>query len=471
MGVVKERFGWCLVLLTATACGGARLESSGPPPDAGGDDGGSPQGADGGDGGDAAPTSDASDSGLPPGIYPLATTDQTASYDDLAPLLAMVGSTPNVGLGESIHTSDGFEAMKARLVRYLVDVGGFRVLAIESPRTAATQVTGSYVKTCAGTPTDAAKGIFGVFASDAMRDLLAWLCSFNQAHPNDTVQFVGFDVQQVWTDWDALRTWLATAAPADAASLTAPIAASCDGPQAKSQADYDDNNHFADPYDAAHFASCGLALDAVDTYVTANQAAMTMRTSAEAYTLGKLSSLGLRSWQGEKFYYMTDVIKSFEARDLAMAPVYETLRQLYFPQKRALLWAHNYHLMRAHPSATESPQTGLQGARNMGSVLANDLGDAYAPIGLSGWDVEINWPGVGTGPTSTPASTDLEGMLHALGPPLLLVDLHDSGLAPFVAPGKAYGWGNPWTMGMVPADQWRAVVYFASSPPMKALFW
>ncbi len=436
-------------------------------PDGGSDDGGSTQLP---EAGDAAPASDAQDSGLPPGVYPLSTVDQAAPHDDLAPLLTMVGSTPNVGLGESVHTSGGFEAMKARFVRYLVDVGGFRVLAIESPRTAA-QVTGNYVETCMGTPTDAAKGIFGVFASDSMRDLLAWLCAFNQAHPDDTVQFLGFDVQQVWTDWDGLRTWLSAAAPADAASLTAPIAASCDGPQATSQADYDDNNHFNDPYDAAHFASCGQALDAVDAYIAANQAAMTMRTSAEAYSLGKLSALGLRSWQGEKFYYVSDIVKSFEARDLAMAPVYETLRQLYFPQKKALLWAHNYHLMRSHPSVTETQQASLQGARNMGSVLAKDLGDAYAPIGLSGWDVEINWPGSGYGPTSTPSPGDLEAKLRALGPSLLLVDVHDPGLAPFVAPGEAYGWGNPWTMSMVPADQWRAVVYFASSPPMKALFW
>jgi erythromycin esterase-like protein len=459
--------GWSAALAAVLACGGS--VASAPSSMGSGDDAGAPPpSADAGDAANTSEAGDAADSGLPQGVYPLATSDQTAPYDDLAPLLAMVGSTANVGIGESIHTSGGFEAMKARIVRYLVDKGGFRVVAIESPRTAAANVTGKYVATCAGTPTQAASGIFGVFAADTTRDLLAWLCAFNQSHPGDTVQFVGFDVQQAWTDWDALRTWLAQAAPADAASLTGPLMA-CDGPQATSEADYA-QNHFNDPYDAAHFASCGQALDALDAYIAANQAAMTQRTSAEAYTLGKLSALGLRSWQGEKYYYTTDTLKSFEARDLAMAPVYEMLRSLYFPQKKALLWAHNYHLMRSHPAASD-PQ-GVPGARNMGSVLAQDLGDAYAPIGLSGWDVEINWPGTGHGPTSTPSSSsEVEWKLHHLNQPLLLVDLHDPGLAPFLTPSATYGCGNPWSMGMVPADQWRAVVYFESSPPMNALFW
>ena len=50
-----------------------------------------------------------------------------------SPLRKRIGKASVVGLGESIHTSGGYYQMKHRVFRYLVERGGFRVLAIESP--------------------------------------------------------------------------------------------------------------------------------------------------------------------------------------------------------------------------------------------------------------------------------------------------------------------------------------------------
>ena len=413
---------------------------------------------------------------LPPGIHSLDGTDQTMPDDDLRLLSEMVGETANVGIGESIHTSEGFEAMKARMVRFLIEDAGFRVVAIESPRTAVATTTNPYVQTCQGSPTDAAGGIFPVFASDAMGELLGWMCRWNAEHPHDRVQFIGFDAQQPWTDWDALRTYLTVAAPADAAALTAGITL-CDGPQASSEDDYW-QNHSYDPYPVANFQACNGGIDAIDAYFASHAQEIAHRTSREAFELGKLSSVSFRSWQGEQYYGeqydalgdLPDLVGSLEARDLAMGKIYETLRALYFPLRKAALWAHNYHLMKSHVTADDP--NGIPGARNMGGVLSQDLGREYAPIGQSGWDVEINWPGVGYGPTSYPQSdAEIEWNLHAFGRPWLLVDLEDPRLASFLAPGEEYTWGNPGQMGMVPADQFRALVYFEASPPMNALFW
>src|SRR5262245_53227425 len=80
-----------------------------------------------GDDGDAG-------AGLPKGIDPLTAFDPSLPVGDLNPILTMIGNVANVALGESVHTSGGFEAMRARLVRFLVENGGFRVLAMETPR-------------------------------------------------------------------------------------------------------------------------------------------------------------------------------------------------------------------------------------------------------------------------------------------------------------------------------------------------
>jgi erythromycin esterase len=411
------------------------------------------------DGGATAPAP------LPPGIYALDGTDPTAPADDLAPLLQIIGPATDVGLGESIHTSGGFEAMKARLVRYLVEKAGFRVLAMETPRSAAFDVTDAYVRTCQGTSTDAARGIFPVFACDSTAQLLAWMCAYDQTNPSDPVQFFGFDEQQPWTDYHELGLYLSQAAPADAAALTGGLQ-TCDGPQATSEYDYR-KNHSKDPYSQANFDVCTRGLDALDAYLSQNQAAVTQRTSTREFALAHVASVSLRAWQGQRFYENTDFQRSAQTRDLAMAVIYEALRSIYFPNAKAVLWAHDAHLMRDGNAAGY--------VENMGSVLSHDFGDAYVPIGLSGWDVEVNWPGAyAKGPTTPLAKSSqvFEWDLDQLGYPWLLVDLTAPGLASFLTPGASYQYGNANNIAdLVPAAQFRATIFFQSSPPMNALFW
>jgi erythromycin esterase-like protein len=50
-------------------------------------------------------------------------------------LLSLVGDARYIGIGESVHTSGGFYAMKRRLIEDLIANQGLRVLAMETPRT------------------------------------------------------------------------------------------------------------------------------------------------------------------------------------------------------------------------------------------------------------------------------------------------------------------------------------------------
>jgi erythromycin esterase-like protein len=92
---------------------------------------------------------------------------------------------------------------------------GFRAVALETPWATA-RIATRYVESCTGSPQEAARSIFGVFAFVQMRGLFEWMCKWNTAHPADKVAFWGYDIQDPWSDGALLRELVARAAPEQA---------------------------------------------------------------------------------------------------------------------------------------------------------------------------------------------------------------------------------------------------------------
>src|SRR5262249_34833654 len=136
------------------------------------------------------------------------------------------------------------------------------------------------------------------------------------------------------------------------------------------------------------------------------------------------------------------------------------LRDLDYAGQRIMIWMHNYHLSADHPGALDGELTGI---KTFGTELRAEGGDDYAPIALVGYDVGINWPGVGTGPQPRPHATSVAAPLHGLGAPFLAVDTRSDfvGGAPVLLNDT----------GMIAAQQFRALVYLDHSPGMNAVFW
>src|SRR5262249_52397037 len=146
------------------------------------------------------------------------------------------------------------------------------------------------------------------------------------------------------------------------------------------------------PFPMDALDACNAGIDALDAYFASHAAELAAATSPAEVEWASIASLSLRSWQGGKDYYTSHPVKSYEARDVAMAAILERSRALLFPDAKAVVWAHNYHLSEAHEMVLEP---GLGSVLNMGTLLKNDLGEAYRAYALVGYDVEINWPGVG----------------------------------------------------------------------------
>ena len=148
-----------------------------------------------------------------------------------------------------------------------------------------------------------------------------------------------------------------------------------------------------------------------------------------------------------------------------MAEVFQAMKQLRNPNDRVAIWAHNWHI--ASHSDVLNPNMGF----SMGSHLELALGDDYFPVGLVGYDVSIDWPGVGSGLQPPPNDPNaVEYKLHfELGHPYLLLDLAFAGADdPFLVPGQHYLVNS---FEAVPADHFGALLYLDVSPPRDHNLW
>jgi len=380
-----------------------------------------------------------------PGIWSLRGNDPESADDDLEPLKGIVGKASVVGLGESIHTSGGFYRMKHRVFRFLVEKMGFRAFAIESPWIAADQVA-AYVQTCEGTPEDALKGLFGVWQSAEVRDMVQWTCEWNRSHrkAKDKISFFGFDIQQPQDDSPALTAFL------DRIGVTA------DSPGRSALGDCAGLS-FAEISDAS-YARCTEGLRQIDAYFQQNAATIVRQTSKPDFAVAQLNLTGLRAWEDEVYYYRRDSLRSDNARDQAMAYAFGALRSLRAPKARTVVWAHNAHLAR-----------GTMGSKQpMGSFLAQSLGSSYVNFALAAHEMDIDWINVGCGAATSPSLDSVEELLHALGEPTLLVDLAFPGTTDPYIPSRRIGLGY---YLVIPQQLYSGVLYLEVSPKMTPLAW
>lgn len=275
------------------------------------------------------------------------------ALDGKAPLPSAMVAARVVGLGEATHGQhEAFEAKRALTMRLIRD-HGVRVVGYEASASSAVAVD-DFVASRSDDLDAAMKGlgmiIWNIEEVEALlRDLRAW----NTTHPRpeDQVTFIGFDVQDANA---ASRRLAAAVRPADDA-LADRIAAL--GPRFE--------------------ASIGklMAGDPADYQAVLGEVVPTR----EALQAVKDLSPDQRR---EVDTRLRELVHAFEvpsspgARDKAMAAM--LLHQL--PQGdrvRAVLWAHNGHIMRAPLGYLQSPELA------MGGELAKALGDAYYAVGFA----------------------------------------------------------------------------------------
>lgn len=380
-----------------------------------------------------------------PGVWRLPHgNDPALALDDLEPLRALIGKASVVGLGETIHTSGGYYRMKHRVFRFLVEKMGFRVFAFESPWENAEKVA-RYVASCSGNAGDAVtQGLFGVWASEEVRDLAQWMCNWNRTHknPKDRLHFFGFDIQQPKQDGPALIAFLGRIGiPAD--DPAADGIRQCEGVE---------RDLFPEIPEEVH-TQCMDALSWIETHFARNAKAIIRQTSKADFEWAKVRLAGLRGWQSQMFFPDS---RSYTGRDEAMAYAFQAIRKMRHPRAKIAVWAHNSHVSHApHP---------LNGGIPMGMFLTSALGRSYVNLGLAARQVSIDWPGgLGCGPQPLGPNA-AEEVFHGVGQGDLLIDTD----APLLQPGASYTLG---ARRMVPQQHFDGVLYLEESPKMTPLRW
>lgn len=406
------------------------------------------------------------------GIYPLDGLDPQLPYDDLAPLDAIVGDATFVGLGESTHTAAAFLAGKARLTRYLIEERGYRVIGLETPWYSMRDI-GTYLEQCDGPADDTVVGsMFAVWADSNMVALVDWLCTWNAEHADDPVSFIGWDLQQPWHDGALVLAAMEAVDPSAIETIYSAVDGggvdACNGVGLANFNAYVESSDAdvwsGSPPDEQAHAQCLEALPELQAWIDSNEAALLAALSADELFWLRIAARGIAAWEDSAYYFSSDSVLSFEARDLANAQTILDIQAAQYPDDKMILWAHNAHLLRDTNSLTGG--LGLGGATMTGTSLATQLGDDYKAIGLIGYDIDLTWFTPYDAPPAD-GETSVELALHALGEDYLLVDLHPQD-DPFFPAGELFDLGHP-IQGidtMIPAEQFDALVFADQSPGM-----
>ncbi|GAA2859553.1 erythromycin esterase family protein [Nonomuraea rubra] len=124
-----------------------------------------------------------------------------------------IGGATVVGLGESTHGTHEEAVIKFGLLRYLVEELGFRSIAWEEDWTTSVRVN-RYVLTGDGDLGALMGELTTTWRTREVRDVLAWLRSYNADHPGRKVKFVGVEYYATRSlAHDAVSSYVAKAAP------------------------------------------------------------------------------------------------------------------------------------------------------------------------------------------------------------------------------------------------------------------
>jgi erythromycin esterase len=285
-------------------------------------------------------------------VAPLRTTMPGQGHDDLRPLAAMVGEAQVVALGEATHGTREFFQLKHRVLEFLVSEMGFTVFAIEAnwPESLAID---DYVLHGKGDPAQALGGLFYIWDTEEVLDMIEWMRAFNAdpAHRRK-VRFFGFDMQFAGVARRAVATYLDKVD----ARYASEMATRLDGFP-------DDPRRAALAASTAALATARALVERLD----AHRGDYVARSSREEWELVRQHAVIL-----EQAAALADP-RQPDDRDRAMADNIGWILAQQPPGTRMVVWGHNAHVNYGKERGVYTP---------MGEYLRRKLGSGYMSIGF-----------------------------------------------------------------------------------------
>jgi erythromycin esterase-like protein len=394
----------------------------------------------------------ASTQALPEGLWPLVGISESLPVSDLNVFDDIATTSKIVALGESVHTSGGYYQAKFRLIKYLVETKGYRLIGMETPWIQALKAS-EYVSSCTGSPQEASKSLFKIFQDVAVAKMLEWACNFNSAHPQDKVGFIGFDIQES-QNGRLLKQFIGTE-HLDPSGTTQAQLDRCVGVAYPNDDDFLRSQEGADLQSGKRIVGdkdnelCLQGIQKAETILS-------VLPETDDHLNLMAAAMAMTAYQGA-MYGMSrqDYSAYYNARDDGVMKLLQLRFRTLSADTKAILWAHNGHIQYGEiPPAEQTGNAGATATSYMGQRLREIFGDRYSPIMLTGYHVKFNMPWAPTMDyPEYPTPGALENRLHAYHEPVLFLDLR----SPFLSHSKpaVFRDGNTF----VPLDRYRALLF------------
>ncbi len=286
------------------------------------------------------------------------------AFRDLEDIRALVGDAKIIALGESTHGTREFFKVKHRLFQFAIFELGVRVFVLEDNQLLMERIN-EYVLHGKGEAETLIKGLFAVWNTREMLQLIKWLRDYNEKHPDDKVEFVGMDVQNPQLALEHLHDFLAR------------------HDLRKQEA----SNRLLHDIKAAWRNSYFQADSMLLEWDRAAQANFTLVQSGRDKWLkearNKQDSVrvewAIQNARTIKQFTETALGGIYEGRDKAMAENIEWIINQRKPGTKILVWAHDSHVSRGE--APEESANFFFG-QSMGAYLSKKYGNDYYAFGL-----------------------------------------------------------------------------------------
>jgi erythromycin esterase len=267
-----------------------------------------------------------------------------------------------IGLGESTHGTAEFFDAKHRIFRYLVENHGYKIFAIEADFGESLFIDEAVQNgnTAAIEDLMRSKMHFWTWKTEEVKDLLEWMCSYNQGKAEeDKVHYMGVDCQFNTYHLPLVRDYLKI--------VTLPFQDHADSLlQVAEEATAENFKNFS----SGSFISYLGGLEGLQDSLMAYKDLLVAASTEKEFQL-HARILELVSQVSEVKFYFQLQQTTINYRDKYMAENTAWLLD-YFENEKIVLWAHNGHIANIEYGVTGS----------MGNYLSYQLRDQYAILGF-----------------------------------------------------------------------------------------
>ena len=360
------------------------------------------------------------------------------STRDLGAFLDRAGAAPVVLLGEASHGTQDFYHLRATITKCLIQHYGLTAVAVEADWPDAYRVN-RFVRG-EGPDGDANTALSGferfpawMWRNTEVLSFVRWLREWNDEHPKNKVGFYGLDLYSLSASIQAVIAYLDKVDP-EAAK--------------RARDRYACFDHFAGDSHAYGYAVSAGIIEPCEEDVIKQLGELRGRQGEYAKRDGHAAhddfffaeQNALLAKNAEKYYraMFRGKHSSWNIRDCHMADMFDALMKhlgnVNGTRPRVAVWAHNSHLGDAR--ATEM---GERGELNLGQLLRERYGSDAHLVGFTTYDGTVtaasDWDSDAERKVVRPAlDGSIEALLHSVGLPQFVLDLHDERLGGFATP-------------------------------------